>query len=61
MKQVMLNMHGNVLVEKDKQQKLLDRYHGLCAQLQRDIDSAAVVGAGGSSGGSNSSASGAVL
>jgi hypothetical protein len=48
MKQVMLNMHGNVLVEKDKQQKLLERYHGLCAQLQRDIDSAS--SGGGSSG-----------
>jgi hypothetical protein len=46
----MLNMHGNVLVEKDKQQKLLDRYHGLCAQLQRDSDSASSGGGGGSSG-----------
>jgi hypothetical protein len=55
MKQVMLNMHGNVLVEKDKQQKLLDRYQGLCAQLQRDIDSAS------SGGGSTNSGSGAVL
>jgi hypothetical protein len=44
----MLNMHGNVLVEKDKQQKLLDRYHGLCAQLQGDIDAAS--SGGGSSG-----------
>lgn len=47
--QVMVNMCNNAAAEREKQQKLLDRYNGLCELLQREIANASAATGGGAS------------